>query len=105
MKSPLVALAALLLTATAAWGAAVPVRVEQTADGYRLLRGGTPYLVKGAGGSGDLDQLVAGKQNPRRAIALQSDQARVVHRPNRSQRTRAASSGPGSGVEGTGRTR
>jgi hypothetical protein len=35
----------------------VPVRLEKSAAGWRLLRGGKPYLVKGAGGSGSLTAL------------------------------------------------
>ncbi|MEM9020356.1 MAG: hypothetical protein AAGC44_07310 [Planctomycetota bacterium] len=54
--------AALLPLATAQ---AEPVRVEvqQTEDGWRLLRGGEPFQIKGAGGDQYLDQLVAAGGN------------------------------------------
>lgn len=42
---------------------AVPVRVEQTAEGYRLLRDGQPYLIRGVGGTGSLDKLKAAGAN------------------------------------------
>src|SRR4051812_41231253 len=35
----------------------VPVRVEKTDAGHRLLRGGRPYLIKGVGGQTDLALL------------------------------------------------
>lgn len=42
-----------------------PVRVQvvRHAEGWRLLRGGEPYVVKGAGGSGDLALLAASGAN------------------------------------------
>lgn len=39
------------------------VRVEKTADGFRLLRDGVPYIIRGAGGSDRLDDLVAAGGN------------------------------------------
>lgn len=41
----------------------VKVVVEKTADGYRLLRGGKPYFVKGGGGSQFLDSLAKAGAN------------------------------------------
>lgn len=41
----------------------VPVEVRQTEAGWGLFRGGEPYAVKGAGGSGPLDQLAAAGAN------------------------------------------
>ncbi|MEO1116496.1 MAG: glycoside hydrolase family 2 TIM barrel-domain containing protein [Pseudomonadota bacterium] len=41
----------------------IPVELVQTEEGWSLLRGGQPYFVKGAGGDGDLDQLVAAGAN------------------------------------------
>ncbi len=42
-----------------------PVRVEVVphADGWRLLRGGEPYVIKGAGGDGSLELLAASGAN------------------------------------------
>ncbi|HEY3415209.1 MAG TPA: glycoside hydrolase family 2 TIM barrel-domain containing protein [Armatimonadota bacterium] len=44
----------------------VPVTLEKTADGYRLLRDGKPFFIKGAGGSGPLDRLKAAGANSNR---------------------------------------
>ena len=49
-------------TASAA-SKAVPVKVEKSGDGYKLLRGGKPYFIKGAGGRSYLDVLVASGGN------------------------------------------
>ena len=35
----------------------IPVRLEHTAEGYRLLRDGKPYFIRGAGGDGSLELL------------------------------------------------
>lgn len=35
----------------------VAVRLEQTAEGYQLVRGGEPYFIRGAGGDGSLAML------------------------------------------------
>ena len=44
-------------------GRAVPVRVEKTEAGHWLVRGGEPYLIKGAGGRAYLDVLKAAGGN------------------------------------------
>ncbi len=36
---------------------AIPVKVEKTDQGYRMLRGGEPFFIKGAGGRSYLDVL------------------------------------------------
>jgi len=43
--------------------AAISVQVEKVADGYRLLRDGKPYAIKGVGGSTSLDRLRAAGGN------------------------------------------
>lgn len=45
------------LAASAALADPIPVRLERTDDGWRLLRGGEPYVIRGAGGSNDLELL------------------------------------------------
>ena len=43
---------------------AVPVKLEQTAQGWQLLRGGEPFFIRGAGGSGaSLERLAAAGAN------------------------------------------
>ncbi|MDJ0750562.1 MAG: glycoside hydrolase family 2 TIM barrel-domain containing protein [Woeseiaceae bacterium] len=42
---------------------AVPVKLVTTEQGWQLLRGGEPYFIKGAGGSGSLEQLAAAGAN------------------------------------------
>jgi len=49
--------------AKAAPTGAVPVRVERAGEGYRLLRDGKPYFVRGAGGTMYLDSLQASGGN------------------------------------------
>ena len=46
-----------LLASSAAWGGAVPTRVERGEGGCRLLRGDKPYLIEGVGGSDQLELL------------------------------------------------
>ena len=48
---------------TASSAAAMPVRIEQTESGYRMLRGGEPYYVRGAGGQRRLATLAAAGAN------------------------------------------
>ncbi|MEM8756715.1 MAG: glycoside hydrolase family 2 TIM barrel-domain containing protein [Planctomycetota bacterium] len=50
-------------SAPAVYSGAIPVTVERTDDGVRLLRGGTPYFIKGAGGDSHLEMLVAAGGN------------------------------------------
>jgi Glycosyl hydrolases family 2, TIM barrel domain len=40
-------------------GRPIPVKLEKTADGFRLLRDGKPFFIKGAGGRSYLDVLKA----------------------------------------------
>ena len=42
---------------------AIPVELERVAEGWQLLRGGEPYFIRGAGGSGSLPQLAAAGAN------------------------------------------
>jgi len=42
---------------------AIPVELRETEQGWQLLRGGEPYFIKGAGGSGSLEQLAAAGAN------------------------------------------
>lgn len=51
-----------LLPATAA-AQAIPVELRQTEAGWQLLRGGEPYFIRGAGGTGSLAQLAAAGAN------------------------------------------
>src|SRR5450432_3802672 len=37
----------------------IPVKIEKTGSGYRLLRNGQPFTIKGAGGRSYLDVLKA----------------------------------------------
>ncbi|MCJ7592382.1 MAG: DUF4038 domain-containing protein [Woeseiaceae bacterium] len=53
----LVVLAGLMQFATAAFAEAIPVELRQTENGWQLLRGGEPYLIRGAGGAHSLRQL------------------------------------------------
>lgn len=50
---------------------AIAVQVEKTADGFRLLRGGQPYFIQGAGGSTHLDKLKAAGANSVRAWGVE----------------------------------
>ena len=53
---------------------AIKVEIVQSADGYRLLRGGEEYVIKGAGlDFGDLDSLVAHGGNSIRTWSTASD--------------------------------
>ena len=46
-----------------ALAAATPVELREADDGWQLLRGGEPYLIRGAGGDGPLDRLAAAGAN------------------------------------------
>jgi hypothetical protein len=54
-------LAALLFSVAVApcAASAVEVRLVKTTSGFQLLRSGTPYVIKGAGGSGSMEKLKA----------------------------------------------
>ncbi len=41
----------------AVFAEAIPVELRETEDGWQLLRGGEPYLIRGAGGTHSLQQL------------------------------------------------
>jgi hypothetical protein len=56
-------LAGALILPTFSQADVVPVELRQTEDGWQLLRGGEPYFIKGAGGSGSLEQLAAAGAN------------------------------------------
>ena len=45
-------------TATASFAQAVPVKIEKSEGGFRMLRNGEPYFIKGGGGGGPKDFLV-----------------------------------------------
>ena len=55
--------AAITLPLHAQTAGPVKVQVEKTAAGYRLLRGGQPYSIKGGGGTSNLEQLRAAGGN------------------------------------------
>jgi len=42
---------------------AIPVTLQQTDEGWQLLRGGEPYFIRGAGGDASLEQLAAAGGN------------------------------------------
>ncbi len=66
MNKPLVALllcAVLALLPPPAGAQAVPVELRQSEQGWQLWRGGEPYFIRGAGGSGSLQQLAAAGAN------------------------------------------
>jgi hypothetical protein len=42
---------------------AIPVELQQTRQGWQLLRGGKPYFIRGAGGEASLEQLAAAGAN------------------------------------------
>ena len=55
--------ASLALPPSPACAEAIPVELRQTPQGWQLLRGGEPYLIRGAGGKGSLKQLAAAGAN------------------------------------------
>ena len=67
MKNSFCALALLLvgplLCGADAMAEAIPVELEKTEQGWRLLRGGEPYFIRGAGGDGSLEALAAAGAN------------------------------------------
>src|SRR5690606_21275176 len=64
-------------TAAGASARQSPMQVEivQTADGYQLLRGGSPYFIKGAGGTNYMDRLAAYGGNSVRTWSTNNGQA------------------------------
>ena len=54
---------ALAALPTVAFSQAIPVELRQSAQGWELLRGGEPYFIQGAGGTGPLEQLAAAGAN------------------------------------------
>ncbi len=55
--------ASLALAPSPASAEPIPVELRQSAQGWQLLRGGEPYLIRGAGGKGSLKQLAAAGAN------------------------------------------
>jgi hypothetical protein len=55
--------AGLFLLGSDVMAAAIPVELKRTEAGWQLLRGGEPYFIRGAGGSGSLEQLAAAGAN------------------------------------------
>lgn len=53
----------LALSPSSAAAAATPVELQQTEQGWQLLRGGEPYFVRGAGGNTSLEALAAAGAN------------------------------------------
>jgi hypothetical protein len=63
-RTPVGVLVALTIVAAVASAAPIPVELVQNTDGdWQLLRGGEPYVIKGAGGSGPLDVLAGAGGN------------------------------------------
>jgi hypothetical protein len=56
-------LAGALILPTFSQADVVPVELRQSEDGWQLIRGGEPYFIKGAGGTGSLEQLAAAGAN------------------------------------------
>jgi hypothetical protein len=61
---------ALVLLSNFAAGEPVPVELRQTDEGWQLLRGGEPYLIRGAGGSGSMAELAAAGANSIRTWSI-----------------------------------
>lgn len=59
----LLALAIGLLGSRAALSEPIPVELVETDDGWRLMRGGEPYFIRGAGGDFSLRRLAAAGAN------------------------------------------
>jgi hypothetical protein len=76
MNIRLITFCSLLAVALQVSAQAIPVKVQKTESGWQLLRGGEPYYIRGAGGTGDLDMLVAAGGNSIRTWS--ADEARVI---------------------------
>ena len=61
---------ALVLLSNFAAGEPVPVELRQTDEGWQLLRGGEPFLIRGAGGSGSMAELAAAGANSIRTWSI-----------------------------------
>jgi len=59
----LILLSCLALLPSTAAAQAVPVELRENEQGWQLLRGGEPYFIRGAGGTGSLQQLAAAGAN------------------------------------------
>jgi len=74
-----VVVASILLSAQSALALAVPVEVEETADGqWQLVRDGQPYFIKGAGGYGPKDVLAAAGGNTFRTWGVGPDTGELL---------------------------
>jgi Glycosyl hydrolases family 2, TIM barrel domain len=71
------------LPSGAAQAAAIPVKVVKTAAGWRLLRGGEPYFIKGAAGDGPKDELARAGGNSIRTWGVDGDTPRVLDEARR----------------------
>ena len=58
-------------------GTPVPVKLAPKGDGFQLLRGGKPYLIKGAGGTGNLKLLAARGGNSVRTWGAEQVEAQL----------------------------
>ena len=56
---------------------AIPVKVERGKDGWQLIRGGKPYLIRGAGGDASLKALAAAGANSVRTWGADGIDARL----------------------------
>jgi hypothetical protein len=65
------------LPASTASADAIPVELRQTERGWQLFRGGEPYLIRGAGGDGSLEQLAAAGANSVRTWGADDLDARL----------------------------
>ncbi len=65
------------LTASGAESAPIPVRLQRTADGYQLLRGGKPYFIRGVGGDGSLPLLAKSGGNSIRTWGAERLEAKL----------------------------
>ncbi|MGI9341655.1 MAG: glycoside hydrolase family 2 TIM barrel-domain containing protein [Gammaproteobacteria bacterium] len=63
LRALLLVSAGLLLMPSVSRADAIPVELRQTNQGWQLLRDGEPYFIRGAGGSGSLQQLAAAGAN------------------------------------------